>query len=338
MTHPSGIRAEQEVLSEFAVAHDDATRALEVVIENERLVIKRSSKKRRSWEKDYDPTVLPLLEESSPCYIFYKLDSKSQFGNDWLLINWVPDKSTVRDKMLYASTRSTIRKQFGDHLIKEDISGNSVTDVNLNGFERHLASKSAPAPLTNAEREKAEILNNEMTGGFYGSRQTLGAVNFGLSPEGFEVVKSFSSGNFQYVQLGIDIDKEVIVATVSAKKLEPEGIAGHTPDNEGRYHLYRFAHHVNGKPRSALFFIHSISGYQSSVKSRMLYSSCKSALIARLEQELSLHFDSRLETDNMKEMTTEFLLEKLYPKPPEEKLTFSKPHGPAGRRPRSQKP
>ncbi|VDP94809.1 unnamed protein product [Echinostoma caproni] len=112
------------------------------------LVILGKSCIRHSWDQDYDAAVTPMLDESIPCYVFV---------NDWLLINWVPERATVRDKMLYASTRATLRKQFGEHLIKEDIS-----DVTLNGFKKYLTMKSAPAPLTAAEQEKADVLKHEV--------------------------------------------------------------------------------------------------------------------------------------------------------------------------------
>ncbi|VDO90619.1 unnamed protein product [Schistosoma mattheei] len=41
-------------------------------------------------------------------------------------------------------------------------------------------------------------------------------------------------------------------------------------------------------------FIHTISGNQSTVKSRMLYSSCKAALLTRLEREFGITFDHRV--------------------------------------------
>ena len=35
-------------------------------------------------------------------------------GPHWVFITFVPDKASVRDKMLYASANTNIRKDFGD--------------------------------------------------------------------------------------------------------------------------------------------------------------------------------------------------------------------------------
>ncbi|OON14131.1 hypothetical protein X801_10079 [Opisthorchis viverrini] len=105
--------------------------------------------------------------------------------------------------MLYASTRATLRRQFGDHLIKEDLTGNAFSDVDLNGFEKHLTSKESPAPLTAAEIEKASNLNNEVSGGFYAARPTGSSLQFGLTNGAAAELQRFARGLCNYVQLKI---------------------------------------------------------------------------------------------------------------------------------------
>ncbi|TGZ64477.1 hypothetical protein CRM22_006351 [Opisthorchis felineus] len=337
MTHQSGIHADEYVAAQLTAAQRSHVRALQVVIENESLIVNRVTSIRGTWREDYNAEILPMLDKERPCYVLFKLDSTSEFGNDWALISWVPDSASVREKMLYASTRATLRRQFGDHLIKEDLTGNAFSDVDLTGFEKHLTSKYSPAPLTAAELEKASILNNEVSGGFYGARPTGSSLQFGLTNGAAADVQRFARGLCNYVQLLIDMDCEMIDLALSEKQIEANRIASHTPSNEGRYHLYRFCHHTH-QQNPPVFFIHSISGYQSSVKSRMLYSSCKSALISMLENQYGILIGHRLEVDDMKELTTDYLLDVLNPKPLEPKKKFDKPQGPTGRRPRKQLP
>lgn len=49
----------------------------------------------RRWDADYDPFVLPLLDEQQPCYVLYRLDSQNAQGYEWLFISWSPDSSPV---------------------------------------------------------------------------------------------------------------------------------------------------------------------------------------------------------------------------------------------------
>lgn len=72
------------------------------------------------WEKDYEEFVEPLIEENTPCYIFFRLDKKTSIGYEWLLISYTPDTAKIREKMLYASTKATLKKEFGSPHIKEE--------------------------------------------------------------------------------------------------------------------------------------------------------------------------------------------------------------------------
>lgn len=54
-------------------------------------------------------------------YNFLRLDSKDNAGYNWLLFTWSPDNSPVRQKMLYASTKATLKKEFGAAQIKEEV-------------------------------------------------------------------------------------------------------------------------------------------------------------------------------------------------------------------------
>lgn len=72
------------------------------------------------WEKDYAKFVEPLIEENTPCYIFFRSDVHTPMGYEWLLISYTPDTAKIRDKMLYASTKATLKKEFGSTHIKEE--------------------------------------------------------------------------------------------------------------------------------------------------------------------------------------------------------------------------
>lgn len=53
-----------------------------------------------------------------------RFDTKSDTKNyDWLLISWCPDVAPIRQKMLYASTKATLKQEFGSAKIKEELHG-----------------------------------------------------------------------------------------------------------------------------------------------------------------------------------------------------------------------
>ena len=64
------------------------------------------------------PLIQPHLDEKSPSYICFKLDTPG-----WLFVAYVPDFSKVRDKMLYASTRTPLKKCLGEPHFVDEIYG-----------------------------------------------------------------------------------------------------------------------------------------------------------------------------------------------------------------------
>lgn len=54
----------------------------------------------KSWDKDYDQFLLPLLTPQEPCYILYRLDSRNVQGYEWIFIAWSPDQSPVCPEQL----------------------------------------------------------------------------------------------------------------------------------------------------------------------------------------------------------------------------------------------
>ncbi len=75
-------------------------------------------------------------------------------------------------------------------------------------------------------------------------------------------------------------------------------------------------------------------GFQSPIKERMLYSSCKNELLGYLKQNLKLELQKTIETGDMSEITEEYLLEELHPKQSTSASKFDKPKGPSSRGPR----
>jgi twinfilin-like protein len=49
-----------------------------------------------TWEEDYPALVPSLLDDTDPCYVLYRLDSRDTNGAyRWLFIDYVPDNAHV---------------------------------------------------------------------------------------------------------------------------------------------------------------------------------------------------------------------------------------------------
>ncbi|CAG08650.1 unnamed protein product, partial [Tetraodon nigroviridis] len=326
--------AENDVRELFADAKSgDQYRVLKIIIQHEQLCVGSFKKSSKTWDQEFDCFVLPLLEDEVPCYILYRLDSTNDQGYEWLFMAWSPDCATVRDKMLYAATRATLKKEFGGGHIKDEIFATSKEEMSYRGYLSLKASQSAPLPLTAAEEELKQIKLSEVQTdiGVSSKHQTLQGVAFPLHIDAVEALKRFKDKMINYVQLRIDAEHEVI-RLCSTEPTEVKDLPMMIPKDSARYHFFLYKHSHEGDYLQSTVFIYSMPGYKCSIKERMLYSSCKNNLVDWVEGELKLPIEKKLEIDEGDELTSDSLYEEVHPKQHAHKQAFAKPKGPAGKR------
>ncbi|XP_003217687.1 twinfilin-2 [Anolis carolinensis] len=333
MTHQTGIHATTELKDFFAKARNGSIRLIKIVIEDEQLVLGAYKELSRRWDKDYDSFVLPLLDELEPCYILYRLDTQNAQGYEWLFISWSPDNSPVRLKMLYAATRATVKKEFGGGHVKDELFGTVKEDVSLSGYQKHVSSCSAPAPLTAAEQELQQIRINEVKTeiSVESKHQTLQGLAFPLQPDAQQAIQLLKQKKINYIQLKLDLERETI-ELVHTNATEIADLPKRIPQDSARYHFFLYKHSHEGDYLESVVFIYSMPGYKCSIKERMLYSSCKSRLLDTVEQDFSLEIAKKIEIDDGAELTAEFLYDEVHPKQHAFKQAFAKPKGPVGKR------
>nr|XP_057934907.1 twinfilin-2 isoform X2 [Doryrhamphus excisus] len=304
----------------------------------EQLVLGAYREAEQSWDQDYDHFLLPLLDEQEPCYILYRLDSHNALGFEWLFISWSPDHSPVKEKMLYAATRATVKKEFGGGHVKYELFGTMEEDVCLSGYQRHVSSCSGPAPLTLAEQELQRI---KITEGrvkqvkaeisVESKHQTLQGLAFPLQETARRALRQLAQKRINYIQLRLDVEKETI-ELVHCQKTEAQDLPCRIPKDTPRYHFFLYKHSHEGDYLESVVFIYSMPGYSCSIKERMLYSSCKSRLLEEVERDYQLQMVKKMEIEDGDELTEEFLYDEVHPKQHAFKQAFAKPRGPAGKR------
>lgn len=334
MSHQTGIVASEELKAFLATVKTDGNvRLIKIGIENEELVKISHNDVVGTWEEDYDTLIIPVIEKKQPCYIFFRLDSQNNLGFEWLFIPYSPDDSEVRQKMLFAGTRTTMKLEFGGGLIVDELFGTAVGDINLNGYRRHLVGKDADAPLTIAEEELKEVKQQHLDAAVDGKANTLPGISFPIDDNAITELIRLAKKEISYVQLSIDVDKEAInlekACDISAAELQ-----GVIPVDKPRYNFFVFNHTHEGDNLDSIVFIYSMPGYSCSVKERMLYSSCKATLLSGLEQVLKMEIVKKLEIgvgEGGDEINAATLQEDLHPQQNLNRQKFAKPKGPGGR-------
>ncbi|XP_044742678.1 twinfilin [Chrysoperla carnea] len=333
MSHQTGIKANDSLKKFFGKCREGKIRVFKISIENEELTLSAYKDVKSTWEKDYDKKIKPLVEENKPCYIFYRLDTKNASGYEWLLISWIPDTATVREKMLYASTKATLKQEFGTGYIKEEIHGTTLDDVTLSGYQRYKTSAKAPAPLTSREEELQELRKSELSSctdySVDSRQQTLGGVSFPMTESAKQAILDMARGSYDYLQFRIEIEEERI-DLVTASNISLEKLPSQIPEDTARYHLYKFKHTHEGDYLENIVFIYSMPGYNCSIKERMLYSSCKAPFLVQIEN-MGLEIEKKLEIESGSELTEDYLQDEIHPKKNLHRPKFAKPKGPPNR-------
>lgn len=254
-----------------------------IPLRTEELSLSAIHEQKKDWQRDYDRLIEPLVEESTPCYLLYRLDEKNTLGHVWLLLTWVPESAAIRQKMLYASTKATLKTEFGSAYIKEELHATQRAELTLDGYLRHKAVHSAPAPLTMREEEMLEIKQRELNTTIHteSRHQTLGGIQCPMSEPAMQAIRDLSNGSYNYLQFSIDLQAERI-ELVKAAVVELNGLQREVPPDHARYHLYVFKHTHEGDYAESVVFVYSMPGYNCSVKERMMYSSCKAPFVDQI--------------------------------------------------------
>lgn len=253
---------------------------IKVTIENNELTLADSKKASKDWEKDWDKNIPSLVDNTLPCYLLYRFDKTDSNEYQWLLISWVPEDALTRHKMVYASTKATLKSEFGSAKIREEFHATQIDELSLKGYLKHKANVSAPAPLTSREEEINEMRRTESKTD-YGTdsrQQTFTGLACNIQDDAVNAIHGMLRGRHNYIQFEIDLKKEEIkldrAGTIDILKLPSQVSSEHA-----RYHLYLFKHTHEGDFIESIVFIYSMPGYDCSVKERMMYSSCKGPFV-----------------------------------------------------------
>ncbi|XP_003745522.1 twinfilin-2-A [Galendromus occidentalis] len=326
MSHQTGIVPNEALLKFMAKARDSKCRVFKVVIDSEQLSLADSLNIQGDWKSDFSKYVPQLTEEKQPCFLIFRLDSRGE----WLLISYSPDNSPVRLKMLYASTKATMKKAF---VTDSEYVATSKEDATLAGYEAHLKAENAPPPMTHAERELAEVRLHESFAsvGIDTKQQTLKGLELPISDDAIDGFFCLKEGKINYLQIGIDIQSEQIIVHDRAFLDSADELSGRVPQGEPRYHLFNFKHIHDNQRVISTIFIYTIPAVKCPIKVKMLYSSCKAPLINDIQNKIEIPLARKLELDDLKDLNEAFLMDQLYPKSGSGKNVFARPAGPTGR-------
>ncbi|KXN85491.1 Twinfilin [Leucoagaricus sp. SymC.cos] len=357
MSASSGITVAPDLAAAFANALKSKTvRFIKVSIQNESLVHDLTIDVAGSFESDLARLQdNDVLSDNIPAYILAKLDPPS---TDWTAFSYVPDTAKVRDKMLYASSRSSLFKSLGSTVFTDSIYATSRTDLTAEAYQAHLRHLAAPNPLSAREQEMADVRAAESGSASYeGSRPRASHVSSGVgfkwTPEVEDAVTELGRGdNCALLVLTINPETETVLLQ-SISEITIDQLASTIPRDQPCYAFFAWPQSYSSPPRRELIFIYSCPS-SSPVKHRMLYSTGSGSTQRWIKELLAstaptAQFSARkIETSEPRELTEAHLVEELglsisdpdgqngdggaTSRPIDEPKPFARPRGPPRRR------
>ncbi|KAM0789154.1 hypothetical protein ACM66B_000005 [Microbotryomycetes sp. NB124-2] len=313
MAAQSGIQPSQDLLESWteAVSSPD-TRLLKLKIVDEHVVLDSKWPAAGPFAQDFellgDDKVVTANE---PAYYLVRLDTTPD--SQWIFYSFVPDEAHVRSKMLYASSRNTCSRALGNQRFAANLFATSKSDLTYKAYMAHESHEAAANPMSEREKEMAEIKAaeaKERREGTFENQTGVGrsmldsgsaaggagnALGLPWSDEARALVEKVAALDASMAQF--EIKKETIVPTLE----QPLSLT--VPTNVPSYTLYR--------QTSGTVFIYCCPS-TSPVKSRLLYSSSTSAAVAQAKA-LGVDIVKKLETSDPDEITDEYIAQELGP-------------------------
>lgn len=184
--------------------------------------------------------------------------------------------------MLYASTKATLKTEFGSAHITEEIHATDVVrwefwklikkkktfqnsialqdEVTLAGYYKHKSVFAAPAPLTTREEEMIELKRSEVNTHISTDtrQQTMSGISIPLTLSASNGIKDMARGAYNYLQFNIDLQAEE-VNLVKAANVELDRLAKEVPSDAARW-VWLVANRMRDfirPPSAAIIFIYS---------------------------------------------------------------------------------
>ncbi|KAH9951888.1 actin depolymerizing protein [Amylocystis lapponica] len=354
MSAPTGIAVSQELSSAFSDAISSQNiRFLKVAISNESLVPDESLPPSGTLKEDLDK-LDSILQDDVPAYVLVRLDDPP---TEWLAIYYVPDNAKVRDKMLYAATRTTLTKSLGSAHFTDNIFATSKEDLTAAAYVKHRQHVLAPKPMSAREKEMADVRAAERDAGggaYQGSRARQNhigqSVGMTLTQDVENALVELNMGeDFGLIVINIDEHSETLILS-SVTSCDVHGLGSALPAAEPAFAFFAWPQNITRPPRRDIVFIYSCPS-ASPIKHRMLYSSSFLSVFQAAQKALSSSgspstlLSRKVQTSTPSELDESFLASELglngnsaaggetasTPLAEPEKKAFAKPRGPARR-------
>ncbi|KAH6599869.1 hypothetical protein BASA50_002698 [Batrachochytrium salamandrivorans] len=322
MSHQTGIKPSQDLVLLFGKINSPTNgggnsnnsdtdapvvRAIRSSIVDESIVVTGTLDTKGTWEQDFT-ALTPWLDESTPCYILYRMDTRvAATGiHEWAFLQYVPDTAKVRDKMMYAATKSTLTKELGDAKFTDTVYATTKDDLSIEGYHRHVKHTQAETPLTEREIEAslARVAESNAALGSSARSSNAPGIAFLFTPETVQAFEDLKRGKITFITLTVDAETETTRVHTTGS-LDVSEIVSKV-DASSPYFIF-----VAVSSGSDYAFAY-VSPPECKIRDRMLFAASRSYVLGEAETSLEVSISKKFEVDSVDEFVVE-LSENLDP-------------------------
>jgi len=258
--------------------------------------------------------------------------AKSPLGKkQFFVLHWGPDAAPVKDRMLYASGRQTIKDTLGSSDFTDDFYVNTLAELTLENYTHEKETIPQIDVRTQDEIEKEEADAEQIP---MGTKTTvLTQLNVKTSEGTDGLLKEYLEGSVNTIIMTIEKKTQNIEST---KGSDNYAELCSVLDDTGTpaFILHRFNHaDPNGEAAASSMFVYFSPTGATDRRARFTYSLCKSNALSLIESKgIAVDDKARFECGSMAdEMSAQKVLEALYPEQ-KEIVHHAKAAAPAQRR------
>jgi twinfilin-like protein len=317
---------DEKCQADFASASSDAsTLCLKYQIKGESFTRVAQGTTKDSLEANWKEIARALSETpNDPAFIAAK-HVASEKGK-WLLIFFMPEGCTVRDRMVYAASASALKDGLGQgNFDAATFSVTHLKEVTSSDFEAVSRSMSQDDLLTLDEKAKLEGENESAKAMSSTRARAIVGLPIKANEDALDALNNLhAKGTPNTVILSLNADTEILQVQQSGT-FTFEQVQSKLPANEPRYIVQSFSHEHEGAQSSAIVFVYYCPEDAKS-KLKMFYSTSKQVVV-KICETIGMQITKSIELSETKELNTPAVLEELYPQVSAKK-TFKKPARP----------
>jgi len=266
-------------------------------------LIKNENKKAN--ENETWKAIQALLEDKNHSY-FITCDPINP--KLYIIIHFSPDSASVKQRMLYASSRATLKAQLGSSYFSDDyhISRKEECNINILKEQRDLNKR---IDYRN-ESEIAKAIGNQNTAPKSVRGQVVNTLAIQMTDAGIKAIESYKTKQTKCVFLSLTEDNQAIQGE-EQKAQNIDEIKELIPENEPRFVLFLYSKSTekNSEPRQIFGYYCPEKGNR---KLKFTYSMCKTNVIQYCKQQ-QIDFFAKVEIGDLSEISSEFLDYNVFP-------------------------